>query len=308
MNFKYILLITLTLLVGDSFADSTSAISSRHRDFLKLYFFHKPEFSAHYDLNSEAEEKDGPSSFDLQSLRLKADLPVSISEDTYLNLGGFYQRGRYEFDDASFAPSYESSVRLHELWLAAGVGHFFSDDLFFKGDVTLGSYSDFSEPFDEDSLRVFSHAELVYRINPGAQLLLGARYSEDFDSTDIFPVFGIRLQDASGRLHLSLTAPIAAKIAYHLNSNSEAYISYGLEGDVYNVELGPQDLNFDIRLQQRKIALGYRQWLNSNFAMNFEVGANYQSEFKYQLDGAGQFEDGKLDTFYFGTIGIEVMI
>jgi len=307
---KKILALILFLLLPspELLAESGGAISERHKDFLKLLYFHKSEISARYEIHTEAEEDGGPGAFDLQQFSLDLDFPVSLSRDTYVSYGGGYHIKLLDFNDVLVAPTFEDDGSLQKVFFKFGMAHFLTDNLLLKGYASIGSYSDTSNSFDVDSIKVFGEGLLVYRLNPGAQLLVGVRSSEDFDDNQVFPIVGLRIQDSDGRFHISLTAPLELKLSFHADKNTEFYGRAWIEGDRFLVEKGPLNLDFDAQFHERRVAVGFRQWLGSYIALTLEVGSSFDSELEYKIENPGLFTDGDLDNSFFGAVSLDLAL
>ena len=305
---KILTLIIIPLLLPQIALSETAHISQKHRDFLRLYHFHKPELSLRYEFHSEQEESSGPGKFDMQLFSVDLDLPVTLTEDSFINYGLSYESRMIDFKSPGPVLTLEDDIRLHKIEAEIGFGIFLTDNLFADVSASIGTYSDLADGFDEDSLKLFGKGLLVYRLNPGAQLLLGARVDETFEDSTVYPVFGIRLMDDDGRVNISLTLPVSARLSYHINKDTEVYIKALIGGNEYAVEMGPTNLSFDTRVHERRVLVGLRRWLGSHIAVGFELGSSFDSEFEFLIDNPGQFEDGELDKSYFGSVLLDLTL
>jgi len=227
-----------------------------------------------------------------------------VNEDWFAAPGLDFRRIEYSFGNSS---TLSSDTELYDIFPRVDFGHFLSDQLFFLGSVGLGVFSDLDADL-VDSLQFKSSAQLVWRLNPGAQILAGLRLSQDFEDVPIFPFIGLRLQDTEGRLHLSLTFPLEASASLHLDHDSEIFLRAWLEGNEYNLQPRTRyGVSGDVEVYQReqRVSLGYRRWFGRNFAISLEGGATPGSIFEIKEDNRDDFSQGDLDTAWFASLALD---
>jgi hypothetical protein len=274
-------------------ADADTEFSTQHGDFFHLLLPSHEDIHLRYLYEADHGEDGGPGKFDLNSFSAAGELPIPLERDTYLRFGGGYSARWYDFKDVPGAATSTDSDTLHAAELSGGAGIFLNDDLLLSGKGTFGAYSDFDGGLDTDDFRLSGEGELVYRINPGAQLLAGLRWSEDFDDTPIFPLLGIRLLSEDGKLHISLTAPVDLRVGYNINPDIEFYADASLQGNEYRMSAGERH-DFQVHVQDRRAGLGFRWWLGDTVSLGAEAGLSWTSELKFKTEDAGQF-GGDLD-------------
>ena len=191
------------------------------------------------------------------------------------------------------------SETLHNFELSLGYGQFRSQDFLLQGFATVDLNSNLESGFDTDAMDIEGQLLAIYRFNAGAQLIGGVRYSDDFEDISVFPIIGFRLLSRDGHTHISLTAPLEAKVSYNLRPNLSLYLGAWLTGEEYDVEL-PNDKKFDVHAHDRRAGLGATLWINHRINISAEVGYTLGSELIFKDDDTRQFKDGELDdTYYF---------
>jgi len=288
-------LFTVLFFISTNALAERGAVTDEHRDFLKLYYFHRPELKIDYEFHTEVDEKDGPGSVQQQVWGLELDIPVFVSGETFYTWGGGYQSRMYDFSSRDRDASLSGDDNFQKVFLRAGVGHFFSRDLFFSAHIQPGLFSNFGDGLDEDALALYAEGVFVYRLNPGAQLIAGLRFSEDFDDSPLFPLLGVRLQESTGKFHISLTAPLNLTFSYHMDQNSFLYLVGDITGDRYSVSSESLSETFDAQFHQRKVGIGVERWLTGHVTAGLELGATVESELRFKSDNVGEFRSGNLE-------------
>ncbi len=292
-------LYTVLFLISPAALAERGAITDEHRDFLKLFYFHRPELKIDYEFHTEVDEEDGSGSVSQQVWGIEVDVPVFVSGDTFYTWGAGYQSRRFDFSASGREASLSGEGNFQQAFFRAGIGHFFSRDLFFSGHIQPGILSNFGDGFDQEALALYAEGVFAYRLNPGAQLIAGLRFSEDFDDSPIFPLLGVRLQESTGKFHISLTAPLNFTFSYHLDRNSFLYLLGNIEGFRYAVDADSISDTFDAQFHQRKIGIGAERWITSNITLGLELGATIESELQLKSDDVGEFRSGELEQGFY---------
>lgn len=268
--------------------------SNQHRSFFHLYQPRGNDISFGYLLEPDSEEEGGPGAYEFQQFDFKATFISPLSLTEYASLSLAYGQRRYNFDIIDAASTRAGSEILHRSVVSLGIGSFLGEQTLFKATLDFGNYSDLDGGLETDDFRINAGAELIYRLNPGAQLIGGVLASEDFEDQEIIPLLGLRLISDDGALHISLTAPKEIQVIYRLDNTTELYAGGWLMGERYRVSLGPDNKKFDIRYQDRRLGLGLVQWLGSNTNIEIEGGYSLSSELEFHTPNPGQFS-GDLD-------------
>lgn len=284
--------------------DEGSGFLEEHQDFFHLLGPSTTELTVRYLFQPETQDEDGPSEFDLHQFQGTLDFPVPISSDSFYRFGGEYQLGRYDFSNARTQNSRLEDEDLHKIELSFGMGTFLDEDLLVSGFLTPGIYSDLNEGLDEDDFQLQGMGMLVYRMNPTAQLLVGVKWSEDFDEYPLFPILGMRLLSENGQVHLNLTLPLEARLGYNFTTNAQAYTGFWISGDQYQVAFDQED-EFHLQNQERRLGIGVLVWLNDRIQVSIEGGALVGGVFDLKTTNPGQFNDGVDPTGYLtGSLGL----
>lgn len=272
----------------------SKTFSAAHRDFFHLYSPQETDFKFQYMYNPENKEDGGPGKYDLNNVYAYLELPLLMSKDSFLRVAIDYEMGMYDFSPVNEAPTSTAKDVLHKAAFGFGMGHFFSDNFFLTAMAKPGLYSDFDNDVEMDDIQLHGQARLVYRINPGTELLIGADSSETFEDVSLFPLVGFRAISEDGQLHLSLTAPIEARVAWYFNPRTQIYGLFSISGARYNADSGPTNIELDIQTHNQKLSTGAIYWIGNNISLGLEGGFFIGNEFKFKALNAGQFS-GDMD-------------
>ncbi len=296
MSLRIAGLAALILLVVSATTQQAAAeegsFTATHRDFFALL---RPD---HADIRlgalyePEHEEDGGPGSFSLKRFSGEGELLAPLGRDLYLRGSLEYAASLYDFDQVANSSLSLDQTTFHRAVAGGGVGIFVSPNLLLTGLATVGLYSDFEDGVDFDHSALYLNGMLVYRVNPGAQLLVGAERSEVFDDTPLFPILGIRLLSEDGSLHISLTLPLEARVGWHLTADSELYIRGKVDGDRYHISApsvvdGSREI--DVAVRDQRVGLGAQLWFGEHVGLTLEGGVAIGSEFEFKTRDAGQF-------------------
>lgn len=268
----------------------------RYQDFRYLLDPSRTTILLKYLHEPEHEEKNGPGSFDLHNFLVRYDRDIPISDHSYMISGFHYEARQYKFDTVPGEPTGSDSELFHRAELRLGAGHFIGDSFLLEAVGRGGVYSNLSGGLSQDDFKLHGRATAYYRINPGTAFLLGADYGKIFEDTDLIPIVGLRVISESGHLHLNLTVPLEATISYNINPQFTVYGGGWISGDEYSVEMGPNNLEFDVAVRDQRVGAGAQFWLSDNLMFGVEAGASVQSELEFRASSTSQFKDGELDT------------
>lgn len=275
-------------------ADTATSFVAEHKSFFQLLSPDETDFRMGYTYQPTTKEDGGPGEFSLHQFFGDLEIARPLNEDFYLRLGANYEARLYNFDSQPGARINLSSETLHKIVARVGAGLFLTDDLLLTGVALPGIWSDFDGSIKEDDTDLQGDSALIYRINPGTELLVGLAYNEVYDDVPLLPYGGIRLLSSSGRLSARVTFPLEAEVGYKLDLRSKVYGGYWIRGDEYRV--ADEDEDFDLHLQDRRLGAGFMYWFSERLNFRIEGGATHGSEMTIKVRDAGQFEDGDLDT------------
>lgn len=278
----------------------------RHSSFFRLY---SPEYSnlnIGYRFTPDQNEKSGSGSYDRQDYFAQFDIPVPRSANTFVSSGAGYESKQLDFKSIGGQTISVGKETLYSGSLRGGIGSFLTDDFLLTADGSLGVYSNFEGSLELSDIEIFGQGLMVYRLNPGAQLILGLRRDQTFRYIDIYPVFGIRLLSTEGRLHINLTAPTELQITYSFSPTYEAYVGAWVSGNKFHIKgIGPSNSEVAARLFDSRSGIGGKVWLGRHVYLNLEAGAMLGSELKFKSPELGTFS-GKLDNSLYltGSLGL----
>ena len=303
MNIR--LLCAVLLLAGlfpaQSRAEEGEKFNPAHGSFFRLLLGEDEEQAGcGYLYQPGNEQKSGGGEFDLQQYQGRLDVPLPVERDLYFTLGGNYMLSKYDLEDYRLVD--DDSLSLYQGAVRVGAGYFISDDLLFTGWASEGAYSDFEESPSGDAYRLHARALLVYRLNPGAQLLAGAAKDDTFEDTDYYPVAGVRLLSENGKIYVNLTLPLEAEAGYRFTPQFKTYVRGSISGQRYETSLRSGD--GEARTEDKRLGIGALLWLGSHVKVGVEGGAAMDS--KFELSTGSREEGGKSDPapYVLGTVGL----
>lgn len=309
--YLFFLIFSFSLLSANLFAASAAAdddtFHQAHGSFFHLYNTEKDELGIDYTWVRDQEEKSGPGKYDLQVWNFEGEAPVALGRDTFMLFGGQFGMRLYDFDRVPLARTAADDDTFYKIVGSTGIGMFLSDDLLLVGRGTLGSYSDLDDGIDEDSIVGTGDVRFVYQFNPGAQLLFGARYSQDFDDTPLFPILGLRLLSESGTLRFTVTAPLDAELRYAVTPEGFLYVRGSVVGDQYHISSGEDVSSFNVSVRDQFIGAGTELWFSRTVKVGAEVGYSVGSELDYKTRNSGQFS-GDLDSAPYVRVSLGVSL
>ena len=291
-------LLFLIFVLSTRVATADESFQQAHGNFFHLYNSKKEELGIDYTNINEQKEDGGPGEYSLGILNFFGEAPAPIDRDIFLLFGGQYGMRSYDFTRVNGARTASNDDTYYKFVGETGVGMFLSDDLLIVGRGSLGSYSDLDGGVDSDSIVTVGDARLIYQVNPGAQLLVGVRYSQDFDDTPLFPLAGFRLLNETGNIRISLTLPLDGEIRYAVTPDAFLYFRGSIMGEQYRVSSGEGVPDFNAYVHDQLFGLGTELWFMRTVKVGAEVGYSIGSELKYKTTDSGQFNGDLDDALY----------
>lgn len=298
VNILYLLVISVSNSQAEIAKEKKNGFRENHSDFFHLFFPERTDLRLGYLEEWEAKESSGLSGYDLKNAFLEGLFQAQISRDSFLTFGGMLDARRLKFSSNEFFRTSSNEEDLYKFAFVPGFGTFINDDFLFWTQAEVGSYSDLdSGPLDKDNFQAWGNAQLVYRLNPSAQLLIGVSYSNDYLETNLLPFFGIRLMSDTGAFHLAADLPFNARVGYYITPYIETFAQMIVKGDKYRMRLNGE--KFNVGVHDERAGIGLRFWLGSNVSWTFEGGRTISSELKYYSTQPGQFINGEIDSHWF---------
>jgi hypothetical protein len=284
--------------VGQRDYSPSGLFAERHGGFLTRAKRYEPKLFVRYMVMADAQVTSEPGSFDLQELRARGDIPITLDPDSYMSLGAEFRQRDYDFSNNVLGARDED---VYVLGARIGAGLFINDEFLVEAMFRPGIYSDLDGTMTSQDWHWFGHALGTYRIREDLFLKAGAAVSEDFADVDVIPLAGLAWTiDEQWRVDLLL--PHRAEISWSPNAGTST-IRAGvyLEGDNYRVR-GPASLGkprVEWQTQEITISAGLVQRLSDYLSVFGEVGSAVAGDYKVR-DGSSQTYTGSLDpTFYF---------
>lgn len=294
------LLTVTTHFICLSFVSAEQHISNNfkesHADFFHLFFAERTDLRAGYLYEMDAKGNETSPEYQLQNAFIEGLFQAQVSRDSFVSIGVNLGARRYHFSGGN-DPKLDSDD-LYKVAFTPGYGTFINDDFLIWGQLELGSYSDLDRgPIQSENYQALGNIQLVYRLNPGAQLLAGISYSNDYLEQRLLPFVGLRLMSDTGAFQLVLDLPFKARAGYYLNPHIETFAQVVAKGDRYRVRTDGED--FNVGVHDERAGIGLRFWLGNQISLTFEGGRTLNSEFKFYTDTPQHFYDGDIDPHWF---------
>ncbi len=287
MNLRssFFVLLLLALLTSSSAYAQLAAEEFRaaHGDFFHLLRSDRSDVQLGYLSDSGQKTSRGAAEFDVDQFYGRFELPIPMKRDFFLRAGFDYTARRYEFTAIDEVLTGISDDIFHRGAVLGGAGVFLTDSVLLTSALKLGVFSNFGDGIEGSDFDVRGEAMLVYRLNPGAQLLLGARLSEDFESTSFYPLLGLRLLSEDGRLHINVTLPVEIRVGYNFFQPFQVFGRIGISGERYNYTDGPGGADGELHVQDRRLGGGISLWLGNYVNLELEAGVTLDSSIQIEL-------------------------
>ena len=308
-----LILLVLTFFPISGLAENLGQRFVRERgSFFHLLHPVRSDIQAEYRLERGISVDGMEQEYDLDFYSFKFELPKVVSSPrVFLRLGFDYQLRNYTFDTASPAPGefdFDSLEFLHRGLFTAGAGYFFTDNFLLTGRVQPGLLSNLDSGLESEYFDLQGDTYFVWRVNPAAQLLAGIRLSNDFSSGSFYPLLGLRLLSADGRMHLSITAPLEAQVAYDVAESLRVYAKAWMFGEEFH--LSNSELAFDTaRVEEVRAGIGVEWWIAGYVSLGIEAGLLIDDRFELKVDSGSDVENGgSADTGAYGSVKIGVAL
>jgi hypothetical protein len=305
---RYLLIIFLSLIFSNNafsqnnnkkVVKNVNDFRNNHSDFFHLYSTERTDLRLGYLREFSAEEDFGTNEYDLDNFFAEGLFQASTSKDTFFSFGGNFDVRKYDISNNKFNFSNDSSEQLYKIAFSPGFGTFINDDFLIWGQTQIGNFSDLDDGFfNLDDYLVLGRIELIYRLNPSAQLIFGAAYSNDYLTQNLLPILGLRLMSDTGAFQLAIDAPFRIRVGYYLNPRIEVFSQVVAKGDRYNIRLNGDE--FTVGVHDERAGGGIRFWLGNHVSLTFEGGQTLNSQFKFYRDSLkSQFSDGDIKPHWF---------
>ena len=289
--------ITTNVLAETQNKKNSDSFVTNHSDFFHLFFSERTDLRVGYLNELNAKEQSGSGEYKLQNAYIDGLFQAQISKDSFMSFGGTLDARSYDFTD-NISRADLDKENLYKLEFQPGIGAFLNDDFLFWAQAKIGSYSDLDKgPLQIDNYQLLGNVQLVYRLNPGAQLIGGVSYSNDYLEQRLLPFLGIRLLSDTGALHVSIDLPFSARVGYYLTPKIETFVKLIAKGDRYRMRLNGED--FDVGVHDERGSIGLRFWLGNHVSWTFEGGRTLTSQLKFYAPAPGQFIGGDIESHWF---------
>jgi hypothetical protein len=173
--------------IDDGAGSSWQAFRGAHGDYMDKRERYQPMAQLRFQFLPHAGISNTSGTFDLYRWVADLDVPLAVSRDTYVDVGGMAELRRYQadnlggFDDDKL---YATAARL-------GFATFFNDDLLLEAQIEPGIWSDWKGALSRDDYDIPTKVLATDRVAPNCFLRFGVRYNEVYPQHTVLPYLGV---------------------------------------------------------------------------------------------------------------------
>lgn len=270
-----------------------------HSSFFHVYFAERTDMRAGYLFEKSGQDSTSPAEFDLHNLFADFSFLSPLNENSFFSLGGAIESRRYLFQSLNTPTGSIGSENLYKFAITPGYGLFINESILFWAQASIGHYSDLDRGLlNRDDYQLLGSAQLIFRINPGAQVILGASYTNTYLDQQFLPFVGLRLLSETGKIHISVDFPFHARMGYYITPHIETFGQVVVSGDRYRATIDGDEI--DVGVHDQRAGLGFRFWLGTYISWTFEGGRTLSSDFKFYKRDGSAFTQGDIDPHWYG--------
>ena len=276
-----------------------------HGDFMLKRERYNPAIEVRAQYMPDLEVQHEPGKFDLIRWSVDAEVPITVSPDGYVTLGGYFEQRDYETTNMTGFPD----ENLYAAALKFGFGWFFDRDWLLEGMVQPGYWTDWDGTLHSQDFDMPSKALLTYRTSDELFLKGGVRYNQIFQKANVLPYLGVSWQP-SETFRLDVLAPESVEASLWLRPEFGLLLGSEIQGARYHVRssaaTGHQEANTHV---QEILVYTGAIWRFSDYtSLGGRIGIAAAGDYKLE-DGLPSTKrvDGTLETgFFFDlTFGID---
>ena len=292
-------------LVQDQDYSPSGMFGRTHGEFMAGAFRYRPEVTATYLQQQDANVQNEDGHFDLDHFRFDAQVPAPVSPDTFLIVGGTFDARDYDFSD-NVSGAFDEE--LFQAGLHLGFGTFFEDhdDFLLTGVFSPGVYSDLDGGLHSRDWKFFGEVLGTWRSQEDLFFKLGVMHSEDFRDANVLPLLGMSWR-ITPSVRFDTLLPKYIELSWSATERTIVHAGVDLEGEQYRVRssVATGKQMFDVQTQEIRARLGLIQRFNDNFSLFADVGTNVAGDYKWR-DTTGATYDGTLRPEIFLHVGVGI--
>lgn len=296
----------------------TGMFRQAHQEFLAGKSRYEPMASLGLALFPNARVNGESGSFDIVIPTFDVDIPIVLSPEGYLLLGGYYEMRHYVFTSSTTL----ADETLHAAGIKLGFGAFLDSETFLEVEFAPGVFSDADAGLHHEDYDFPSHALVTYRVTPDLFWKLGLRYNQIYADAPVLPYIGVSW-DITGMMtpegsdyasgdnwRLDVLLPEYIELSYWPTGSTGFSFGADIAGAEYHVRTsraaGRQ--RDDLRVQELITYLGFVHRFTDYMSFSIKSGVTLAGDYELTNGAAGfQKVDGALDQTYFvrATFGID---
>ncbi|MBI5851198.1 MAG: hypothetical protein HZB39_09235 [Planctomycetes bacterium] len=254
-----------------------------HGSFVQNAFPYQPNLRIAYEQQLETEVKSDPGTFQWQSFRGDAYLPVVVDPDRMLLLGATGRMRRYDFSPSSPVPGNED---LHEFSALLGLGWFLQEDVLVQLKLLPGVYSDLDGTLNHRDWQFYGDASAIWRADESLFLTFGVASDETFEDLAVYPLFGVSwLIGESFRVDMLL--PRNLEFSWLPSASWIWSVGIDLDGDEFNVRAPGTKQQFAVHTQEFRAYVETTLRMNDNLGIYARGGSTLFGQYNWAANATG---------------------
>jgi hypothetical protein len=267
-----------------------------HGDFMRTYERFDPMLEVRGEMLPDASVRHEQGHFDLLRWNIDLEMPLMVSTEAYILVGGFAEQRDYQSSNLDGF----GSESLYSAGLHLGFGVFLDDNTLVEGKVSPGAWTDWDGTLHHRDYDFPASLLVTIRSTEDFFFKIGARYNEVFEEANLLPYLGMTWQYDGYRVDILL--PEYAEFSVWPSASFGMLAGIEIEGAEYRVRTSAatgrqQD---DARVQEVLVYGGANWRFNDNVSMRARAGIAAAGDYKLEDgDVTNNRIDGTLGTSFF---------
>ncbi|MBZ0153316.1 MAG: DUF6268 family outer membrane beta-barrel protein [Planctomycetes bacterium] len=280
-----------------------------HGEFVDRMQRYDPQVEFRIGAAPDLDLRNEPGEFDLYNYGADIKLPVLVSTEGYLLLGGYGDTRRYLFTTAAGSRGNPAGVHLDDKTLTGagltfGAGVFLDDNWLFEAYVQPGVWSDLDAGLKHKDFDFPGQALFTWRTMPEFFFKFGARYNQVYHDAPWLPMLGFSWEITEG-FRFDLLLPEHLEFSFWPTSNTGILFGVDVDGGEYHVRTSAATGNQqgDVHVQEISTYFGWMTRFNENTSLLLRGGLVVSGDY-YLTTGRNNFDpaEGSLNQGLFAEV------
>jgi hypothetical protein len=264
------------------------AFRGAHGDFMDERERYQPMAQLRLQCMPHAGISGRSGTFDLLHWIADLDVPLAVSPDTCVDVGGLFELRDYRADDLGGF----NDTKLYTTAARLGFETFLSDDVMLEAQIEPGYWSDWKGALTRDAFDIPTRILATDRVAADCFLKLGVRYNEVYPQHTVLPYLGISWLPTD-TMRVDVLAPETVEVSLWPRRDVGLLLGAEVQGAEYLVR-APNGRHSDVRVQEDFVYTG-AVLRGDHTSIAARVGATVAGD--YRLDDnpvSSQHVDGTL--------------